>query len=438
MERKVSITQRKTVKSRKQIVGTVMSSLVGELGSNVLSFGLSFMLLDKTGSVFSFALSNIISPVAGLILLPIVGPIVDRFSKKKIICISQLVTLTALLGYWFLLSIIPAQLLPLTIGLIVVLRSCDQFTSTTRQAAAGQLVLADDLQRLSSFTQMSATTVTVLSSVFGGALYGLLPFTVFLLVDGVAEIVTLLLTLLLDFNFNCVRYSEADRNKERPEKNFSNWRLFTEGLRYILRQKYLIFGMGIATSINFISGIFSVGLPVIVLQALHGDTFQYGMLQGLNSIGFLVGGILLQKWIIIRQPIWRIWQFAMAVGLLLLGIGCTTLLGGQLAEILLGLLMFGTGFCFALLNVPYVAWLQNQLPMSLQGRVFSVLGTLGLATTPLGVLLYGWLLQIKFSSLTVWTGLIFICSGFILMGLLWGWRKVFGLSLKEAVILSEK
>ena len=51
--------------------------------------------------------------------------------------------------------------------------------------------------------------------------------------------------------------------------------------------------------------------------------------------------------------------------------------------------------------MPITVWLQKQLPPILLGRVFSVLGTIGLATAPIGVLLFGFISNLNTDNLNL-------------------------------------
>ena len=79
--------------SLKQIRKSIVSSLVGQLGSQSFNFALGLMLLTKTGSSLSFAASQVIGPIISLLFVPIVGPTVDRLSKKQVIAVSQIATI---------------------------------------------------------------------------------------------------------------------------------------------------------------------------------------------------------------------------------------------------------------------------------------------------------------------------------------------------------
>jgi MFS family permease len=114
-------------RSKHQLYLAVSAAAVSSLGSAMLSFALSLYLLAKTGSSLSFALSVIIQPLISLVLMPIVGPIVDRYAKKVVIAISQSASMVALAGFGWYLQTTASHLLVAAVCLLVVLRASDLY-----------------------------------------------------------------------------------------------------------------------------------------------------------------------------------------------------------------------------------------------------------------------------------------------------------------------
>lgn len=418
-------------KSARQLRLTVLSSLFGDFGSSIFTFGLSFMLLERTGSVYSFALSAIISPIIGLVLLPFVGPIIDKYSKKRIIILSQSFTIVGLVAYGLLFSYIQNYLLEASVVLIAILKISDQFTSTARQASTIHLVVEKHLSKLSAYSQMTSSTASVISSIFGAFFYTLLPFYLFILFELLTEVLTLILTSLLNFNLQKVE------EKIVPQKQ-SQLMLFKEGLQFIKNQKFLLFGMILALSVNFFLGIFSVGLPILILQALEASNMQFGFGEAINGFGFLIGGIFIKKQQDVSTPIQNLYNKCLQLGLLITLFGFAVLLPSHfLGLIATYFLMFVSGYLIVTLNVPYTVWLQKNIPHELQGRVFSVLSTCGMAIMPISILIFGYLFDLTAISNTLLCASIFSLTGLLLIVFTYLTGKLSKLNLKEAVIVTE-
>lgn len=416
-------------KSKRQLILTIFSSLCGDFGSSIFSFGLSFMLLSKTGSVYSFALSTIISPIVGIILLPFVGSAVDKYSRKRIIQLSQTVTIVALVCYWLLLDSFQNHLVFYSAVLIVILRSSDQFTSTARQAANVQLVLENDLQSLSAYTQMTASFSGIISSILGAGLFSLLPFNLFIFIEILAELLTLMITALLDFNF-------FYKQQEMDTKEKGSFKMFKEGILYLKKQKYLVIVILLALICNFFSGIYSVGLPFLILKVFKLSNLSYGVVQGMNGMGYVVGGFLIQKVWRVKYPVYNVWSISWKIGLLLFSIGSLPIFitQSQPAGMVLNILLFLIGIAYVSINVPYVVWLQKHIPVFIQGRVFGVISILAQAVSPVGVFVFGILFGTSGISFGKLASAIFLVSGVVLVISTYSLVRLSRVKLKEAVI----
>ena len=86
-------------KSKLQMIKSAVSSLIGSLGSSIFSFSLGLMLMERTGLSISFALSIMVSALVSLFFAPLVGPIVDKQSRKAVILLSQSIVIMALILY---------------------------------------------------------------------------------------------------------------------------------------------------------------------------------------------------------------------------------------------------------------------------------------------------------------------------------------------------
>ncbi|MFM9597008.1 hypothetical protein ACKI1O_47545, partial [Streptomyces scabiei] len=116
-----------------------------------------------------------------------------------------------------------------------------------------------------------------------------------------------------------------------------------KGISYILKQKYLLFGIILATIINFISGIFSVALPILVLRVFNLTNLHFGFAESVNGFGYVLGGILLRKDAAMIQPIYNSWKSTIKLGIILIAFGFSALIGGITGEISMYILLFFTG-----------------------------------------------------------------------------------------------
>ncbi|WP_372585692.1 MFS transporter [Enterococcus lactis] len=423
--------------SKKQVMKAAISSLIGTFGSSIFTFGLSLMLLEKTGLAISFVLASVIQPILAIFLTPIVGPIVDRYDRKKVIIISQLVTLVilAIYGLYWGLSAHPQKgILLQSILLIIVLKATDQFTYTAQQAAKPDLVLSDDFMKLASYLSMATSISSLLTGVLGAVLYTLLPFWLFVFIEILTEIMTLFITLTMDFR---LVHSQEDQLKRATESDKGS---FLEGLRYIKHQKYLIYSLVFALLMNFFSAIINVGLPIIMLRTLKVSNVLYGLTETFFFVGMLVSAWLAGKIKDPSAPLERSRKLSYGYAVGYVGISLMVLLvhGEILAVIIDGLLLFAIAIVNNLMNIPTMVWLQREVPTHIQGRLMSTITTITMVASPLGLALFGALFDWQTTQPRLRDSLIFLGGSLAIVILITGLVKLLKLDLKEAKIFSEE
>ena len=76
--------------STRNILLFVIGKFISLFGSSIYSFAIGLYILKITGSATSFALALVLASVPRIILGPIAGTIADRFNRKTMIILSEL------------------------------------------------------------------------------------------------------------------------------------------------------------------------------------------------------------------------------------------------------------------------------------------------------------------------------------------------------------
>ncbi|HMQ33346.1 MAG TPA: MFS transporter, partial [Chloroflexaceae bacterium] len=157
------------------------------------------------------------------------------------------------------------------------------------------------------------------------------------------------------------------------------------GLGYVFAWPGLLILLCMAAAINLLVAPAMALKPILVTQHFGGDAVSLAILEAAFGVGIIVGGVLLGVWGGFRRRIFTS----------LLGIGAAG--GGLLA---LGLMPAGafwggvaaigaTGAMLVLANGPLMAVMQATVAPEMQGRVFTLVGSVSGAVAPLGLLLAG-------------------------------------------------
>lgn len=157
------------------------------------------------------------------------------------------------------------------------------------------------------------------------------------------------------------------------------------GFRYVWRWKGLLFVIGMAMLINFaVQPAFSL-LPLLVKKHFAAGALQLSWLESSFGIGVVLGGLALSVWGGFRRRI-----FTSILGIVGMGLGMVIvgLLPSSGLLIALGPL-FLVGIMNPLANGPLQALMQSTVSPEMQGRVFTLLGSLVTAMSPLSLALAG-------------------------------------------------
>jgi MFS family permease len=209
----------------------------------------------------------------------------------------------------------------------------------------------------------------------GGALFGLaavLPFAVNAGTLGIA--VLLLLTLPGVF---------GAPQRERAPKRSSPWHDFTEGLRWLWRDRDMRDVTLVAGLISALDAAWFAVLVLYVVRDLRQQPGAYGLLLAIGALGGVAtggAGAVLTR----RLGSWRsLLLGGVAMAASQAGLGLTS------NVIVAAAMLFVSSGAWALFNITAVTMRQRQVPAALLGRVSSLFGTVTRGTEALGALAGG-------------------------------------------------
>jgi DHA3 family macrolide efflux protein-like MFS transporter len=239
-------------------------------------------------------------------------------------------------------------------------------------ASTSLLVSASRLTRIQGMNQALEGLLDVVAAPLGALLIGLFAMTGILMID----VGTALFAIapLLFLRIPHPEPAAAARPSFRRE--------LAEGFRYLWsrpgHRKLVLLSAGINL---FLVPAFAL-LPLFVMQRLEGGAAALGWLTSAFGAGLLGGGLLLGAWGGFRKRIVTTLAGLVALGIAVVGLGLTPQgsLAAALAAIVLG------GGVVPLVNGPVIAILQATVAPNLQGRVFTLVGSLAGGTAPVGLL----------------------------------------------------
>ncbi|GEN95801.1 MFS transporter [Pediococcus ethanolidurans] len=391
-----------------QTIKLLIIKFTGNFGSGMLSFAIGLYILHRTGSALGMGVSLITGPIVSLILTPFVGFIVDNFNHRRVMIAAQITTSLGLLLFGFSFRLWPTQYYPELIVLIIILQITDNFLSTTLTASIIQLFDTNELQKVNSLNQSISSLASFLAPIVGAFVYTLVSIDIFAFIEIGFELIALFTITLLHFS---TVVESKNSPVEAEDSNETVWQNFRTGLHYLRSQRLMTILLVSAAAINFFFSALNVGQPYLLVTTLKLSNTQYGVTDSALAVGMFAGGIILSFLKLKHHPV-TISYISLAVlsGILILA-GIPEILG--LPSLLNTVYFIGlnilNGVTLVFINTPMNTFMQQLIPQKMQGRIFSLEGTISMLLMPVGTIVFGFLFDhVTALSIFAITGLLLL------------------------------
>ena len=350
-------------------------------GSRIVQFALVWWLTTKTGSATILATASLVALIPEIVLMPIAGVYIDRWNRRRVMIVAD--ALIALASLWLAFMFWRDSVQVWHIYLIMVIRSIGgAFHWPAMQASTSLMVPKEHLTRVAGMNQTLFGVLGIFGPPLGALCMEFFKLHTVMLID-----VGTALTAILPLLFVIIpQPKRTDIEEGAPHP--SMWVDLRFGLRYVVTWRGLALLIGMAL-------LFKVALtPAFTLFALlvkdvfNGGAVQFSLVETFMGVGMLAGGILLSVWGGFKGKHGRILTALPSLalsGAFLVIIGFTP----GTAFWLLLLCCFLVGLFLPLVDGPFMAVLQSSVDPEVQGRVFTMVGSLLNLSGPVGLALAG-------------------------------------------------
>ena len=344
------------------------------IGTWMQQVAVGWLVYRLTGSAFLLGLVGFVSLGPGFVLAPFAGEFADRYSRHRIILITQSVMMAQalLLGTLVLTDSITVGWILVLMG---VLGAASGFDIPARQSFLIEMVGdRDDLPNAIALNSSIFNAARLVGPAIAGFAIAAVGEGWVILINGISY--TFVLTSLLSMRLS------ADA---RPRGRGAVLRRVQEGFRYAYGFQPIRTILLLVAVVSLVAVPFTVLLPVIATDVLGGGPRTLGLLMSAMGLGALSGALFLAS----RSSV---------VGLGRLIVIAATLFGTSLLLFsfartvwtALPLLSFA-GFGMMTQMASSNTVLQTLVDDDKRGRVMSLYTMAFTGTAPMGSLLIGWL-----------------------------------------------
>ncbi len=340
-------------------------SLTGDWFNTIATVILVNRYTDSGLAVGALFIARAIPP---FLFGPLGGVAADRFSRKQILVMTNLLRMVIVLGFLLVTDESRVWLLyVLTIAQFTV----SAFFEPAYAAILPNLVDADDLITANTLGSVTWSAMLTLGAAIGGVMTGIFGVEISLLIDSFT------FAAAAFYTFRIINPAQAVRSDSS-----GGWLEFQEGLRYVWQRPEV----GLFTLIKGMGQIGSVDIAIVVyaervFRVGKEGAVTLGLLFAAHGLGAILGPLLWERFGR-GSPLPKAisWGFTLIpIGWLVMGIGPT------LAVVTIGGLLRGAG---GSINWTYSnVLIQKSVPDSYLGRVFGL--DFSIFTLMLSLSIYG-------------------------------------------------
>jgi DHA3 family macrolide efflux protein-like MFS transporter len=358
-----------------------LGQIFSVLASSMTNFGMTLWMYKQTGSVTAMAGMSVAFITPFLLLSPIAGVLVDRYNRKLMMMVSDLLAVLATIGILALYASGHLQFWHLYIS-AVINGIGNTFQWPAYSAAISTMIPKEQYGRANGLMSLLDSGPGVLAPMLAGILLALpitRPFDSFALIM-LLDVVTFLIAIgaLL-----IVHIPQPEKTIEGQKEGGSIWRESLYGFKYIFKRPSLL-GLQMVFFIgNLFSGMGFALLAPMILARTAQNSLIFGSVQTAGAVGGVIGGILMTVWGGFKRRV-----HGVLLGWIFFGITFSIFGLGQGLSIWIPfmVLMELTG---PLVNTSNQSIWQAKVAPDIQGRVFSARRLIAWFTQPIAPMIAG-------------------------------------------------
>ncbi len=259
-----------------------MGQLISTMGSAITSLAASIYVFRVTGSAASVALMLMASAAPSLVVGLVAGVLVDRFDRKRIMISADLMRAA-------LVFLIPL-LVPLNIAwlyVIVALSSAvGQFFDPAHESVLPEVASDEELAAANSLMAISSFGSTAIGFAASGLIASAADIRWAFYLDSLSFLLSALCIYLIVIKPMGVTEAASVRVLLRNLR---------AGVRFLVTTPILrsLFLVAVPVLVGF--GLSNALLLPFAVRALHASEFEFGIQEGMTSLGFVVGSLLMAR-----------------------------------------------------------------------------------------------------------------------------------------------
>jgi len=330
------------------------AQLISTAGSALTDLAAGIWVYRETGSALAVGLTLMATAIPSLVVGLLAGVYVDRHDRKRIMIVTCLIQAVVVACIAF---VVQADIIVGLYALLLLNAGVKQFFDPAHDSLIPELASDEELTAANAFLSIASFGSTAIGFAGAGLLASTVGLTWAFILDAISFVVAALLIALM--GQYAMPAPEDDATVAVIVANLKSG-LSTLFGTPIIRSLFIV---GAFMFVAF--GLWNVLLLPFSITVLGATEFEYGLQEGLTSVGFVIGSLLMARFANrLPEPAWIVVSL---VGMGIAGLAYATATSVPFAI----LVVMISGLLQPPSSVSRAVLLQRNTPREMRGRVFS-------------------------------------------------------------------
>lgn len=361
-----------------------MSKGISYIGSRLFSFGLSWYVLDLTGSSIQFGITLLLNYIPTILVSLLAGYLNDRIYKPRhilILCDVCSATISCLAFFHRDIWVLYLCVLFLSCFAALFNNTFDSWLPNLHGVSS-----KNDLKIIMSYWQQIAAVVNLLAPALGGILCTVFDIRIFALLNSVSFLVSALVEAKMNW-----RVKQTPQRLYQRSKNSYNMLMNNNYFRILLFRDSL--------SNFFVSAGVSISLPIIAKNIFDASSLHYGLIVCSLSVGSYFGAYAYKQADVTndyRYPVEKV--YIIAISMIALALLAYVATAYTLKIIFACIIQFLNGWMMASINLSTVSAVHFLTNENNRGKAFGLMTGFSYALIPISVFIS----SVTLENIAIW------------------------------------
>lgn len=341
-------------------------------GSSLVQYAIVWYITLSTSSGKMLTISTLCGFLPQIFISLFSGIWIDRYNRKKMIMLADTAIAVSTL-FLALLFLSGNKNIGFLFAVLIIRSAGTGIQTPAVNAIIPQLVPQEHLMKVNGINSTLSSLMMFLAPAVSGMILSLASFETTLFID--------VFTAIIGIGITSTIYMKPYEIKK--EKAHSNLEEIKRGFHYLKEnpfiKKLLIYQMGIL----FLISPSAFLTPLMVSRTFGVEVWRLTASEMTYSLGMVLGGMLIASWGGFKKKMNTVVFAGTCYGVLMIGLGCAPIfLFYLICNTLIGI----TAPCY---NAPITVTIQETVPSSMHGRIFSFMQIATSCALPFGMIVFG-------------------------------------------------